>query len=554
MPAKPLPLHHTGANAYRRRKLRSMGSPTPPGAPEPPTAAAPRLARIARNAVANLLRLGATWLIVLAVPPLLVRHLDKPAYATWMLVLQIGAYATLFDGGLQLAVGRYVAQAEQSGDRQSLGAVLSSAASLFTGAAALLLLAVVSLSLELGRLFHSIPTPLVHPARMALLLVGGSLALAFPSSVLAGLSLGLERNQVNAVAGGVSKLAGAAGTVWAAVHGQGLVAMAWWTAAGTLVQPLIFLAASRGHQLRSLLRPALVRAGVMWEFARFCSAAMASQLGMLLISGLDLPIVVAFDFRNAGYYALATTASNMLLVPFGAVLSTLVPLLSGMSMDGDAERMGRVLVRTTRLSTAMLALLAVPLMVGMPVLLSLWIGADYARHTLLFAELLLGAQLVRLTLSPYAMMAFSAGEQRRILLSPAVESLVNLGCSLLLVRRIGAAGVAAGTLIGAVLGVALHFWNSMANTRNSIRFSRWELLREGVLKPAAWIAVPALLLAVALSEAAGLLSGLCVLAAGTLVLATVLWKGTLKSEDRSAFRALGARLLPPGLRLRGMRA
>ncbi len=520
-----------------------MNGPPPVVAAVAPGLPASRLARLAKNAVANLLRLGTTWLIVLLVPPVLVHALDKPAYATWMLVLQLGAYATLLDGGLQLAIGRFVARAEHAGDRVYLGEILSSAAVLLTGAAAVVLLLVGLGSLALPRFFHSIPGALMGQASAALLVVGGSLGLAFPSSVLAGLSLGLEKNQVNAVAGGVSKLVGAAGTVWAAVHHQGLVAMAMWTAAGTLVQPVIFVLASRAHGLRSLFRASLVKAATVWEFARFCSAMVASQFGTLLISGLDLPIVVAYDFRNAGYYALATTASNMMVVPHGAILSTLLPMISSMSMGGEAERMGRVLLRTTRLSTALLALLAVPLMAGMPTLLRLWVGADYARHTLLFAELLVAAQLVRLTLLPYALVGFGAGEQSRMLVSPSVESIVNFACSLFLVRWMGASGVALGTLIGAVVGVTLHFTNSMPRTR-SIAFARGELLLRDILLPVAWSLPPAILLLGGLSLLTATPAKLLLLTGGFAAIALLFWKAVLLPEDRTAFRELGSRFLP----------
>jgi len=501
-----------------------------------------RVARLVKNAVANLLRLGTGWLTVLLVPPLLVHSLDKPAYATWMLVLQLGAYATLLDGGLQMAIGRFVAQAEHAGDRRHLGEILSSAAALLSGAAVLVLLLVLLGSVELGR-FHSIPHALLPQASLSLLFVGGALALAFPSSVLAGLSLGLEKNQINAVAGGLSKLAGAAGMVWAAVHHEGLVIMALWTAAGTLLQPAILLVGNRSHGLGSLFHANLVRAHTLWEFARFCSAMVVSQFGMLLISGLDLPIVVAYDFRNAGYYALAATASNLIVVPHGAILSTLVPRIASMSMGEQAERMGRVLLRTTRLSTAMLALIAVLLTIGMPTLLRLWLGADYARHTLVFAEVLVAAQLVRLTLMPYAVIGFGAGEQSRMLVSPAIESLVNLVCSLMLVRWMGAAGVAVGTLIGAVVGVGLHFTNSMRRTR-SIAFSRRELLLKGILRPIMWSLPPAILMAGALSLFSGTAAKLLLLGGGFAVIALLFWKTVLQPEDRTVFCELRDRLVP----------
>ncbi len=500
-----------------------------------------RVARLAKNALANLLRLGTGWLTVLLVPPLLVHSLDKPAYATWMLVLQLGAYATLLDGGLQMAVGRFVAQAEHAGDRNYLGKILSSAAALLSGGAVLVLLLVLLGSAELSR-FHSIPHALLPQAGLALLIIGGALALAFPSSVLAGLSLGLEKNHINALAGGLSKLAGAVGMVWAAVHHRGLLIMALWTAAGTLLQPVILLAGNRSHGLGSLIGVSLVRAHTLWEFARFCSAMVVSQFGMLLISGLDLPIVAAYDFRNAGYYALAATASNLIVVPHSAILSTLVPRIASMSMGDQAERMGLVLLRTTRLSTAMLALIAVPLTVGMPTLLRLWVGADYARHTLLFAEVLVAAQLVRLTLLPYAVVGFGAGEQSRMLVSPTVESLVNLACSLVLVRWMGAAGVAVGTLIGAIVGVGLHFSNSMQRTQ-SIAFSKKQLLLQGILQPVAWSLPLAILLAGALSLLSSTPAKLLLLGGGFAAIALLLWKTVLRPEDRTAFRELQSRLI-----------
>jgi O-antigen/teichoic acid export membrane protein len=507
---------------------------------------AARLARLAKMAASNLARLGAAWLIVLVVPPLLVRLLDRPAYATWMLVLQLGAYATLLDGGLQLAVGRFVARAERRNDRAYLGEVISSAAALFTMVAAIVCVAMVILAGQLGHFFHSIPASILPEATKALLLIGGSLGLSFPFSALAGFYLGLEKNQVNAIAGSVSKLVGAAGTVWAAAHHQGLVVMALWTAVGTVVQPVVFLAMGMRMRIYLLLRARLVRMHTIVEFGRFCSAMIVSQLGMLLISGLDLPIVAAFDFHNLGYYALAATVSNVLIVPHSAILSTLIPMMSGMSLDERAERMGQLLVRTTRFATILLTLVTVPLMIGMPLLLRLWVGPEYARHTLLFGELLVAAQLIRMTLMPYAVMGFSAGEQGRMLISPTVESLVNLAGSLILAHRMGAVGVALGTLFGALVGVALHFWNSMPKTR-SILFSRADLLWLGILRPVAWASGPAIFLACVLPLVHPAAVKILFLLATSLIMSILFWKRELQVEDRTAIRHLQLRLLPRGM-------
>src|SRR5690348_13885766 len=516
----------------------------------PPESGAPRVARLARNAIANLLRLGASWLVILLVPPVLVRSLTHSEYATWMLVLQIAAYSTIFDGALQMSVSRFVARAFWASDWDLLGETISSITLLFTLASTVVLGGIVVLALVMGHFFHSIPPALMYQAKWCLVIVGGALALVFPASALAGLSLGIEKNHVNAIAGSASKLIGAAGAVWAALHHEGLVRMALWTSLGIFVQPAIFLLATIRQDLWSFFSPRLIRMKRAWEFSRFCSAALVAQVSGLFIAGLDLPIVAAWDFSHAGYYAIAIIVSNMLIVPYGAVLSTLVPIISSRSAAESPESMGRVLLRTTRLSTALLLWIAIPLMIGMPLLLRLWVGSDYAVHTLVLGEILLAANLVRLTLMPYSMVGFSAGEQNKMLVSPGVEAVVNLAISLLLVRSMGATGVAVGTLIGAFVGVGLHFWNSMAYTR-SMSFRKTELLFDGILQPSAWTLPVAAVCAILFYLTASTAVKLLLLAAVVAALGFLFWKAVLKPEDRTMFRLAGGHLLPTFSRAEG---
>jgi O-antigen/teichoic acid export membrane protein len=65
---------------------------------------------IIKNALANLLRGGATAVVALGLPHFLTRSLDSNRFAAWCLVLQIAAYAGYFDFGLQTAVARYLAR------------------------------------------------------------------------------------------------------------------------------------------------------------------------------------------------------------------------------------------------------------------------------------------------------------------------------------------------------------------------------------------------------------------------------------------------------------
>jgi hypothetical protein len=98
-----------------------------------------------------------------------------------------------------------------------------------------------------------------------------------------------------------------------------------------------------------------------------------------------------------------------------------------------------------------------------------------------------------LTMLPYAMIGFAAGQQQRMLMSPMIEGSVNLVVSLIGVRVFGAMGVVAGTLIGAIVGVWLHFAISIPAT-DAITVSRRSLFWQGLFKPIACV-VPAVAIA-----------------------------------------------------------
>jgi len=452
--------------------------------PEPTNIRPNILATMTKNAVANLFRSGTAWIIVLFLPPLLVRVLDKPTYSVWLLLLQLAAYVTFFDGGIQIVVARYVAHAEGLQDRNYLARLLSSAGMLLIVASVATVLLTALASWRLTDIFREIPTSIAQSARQALLVIGISLAWTLPFSVLAGFFVGLQKNEITAFAGSLGKFAGALGTAWAAYHHQGLLAMAVWVGLGNVAQCLTYLAFWIRGGKHDLLQPSYAERAMAREFLVLCSAMLVAQFSSILITGMDLPIVAGFDFRSAAYYGVAATLSNALIVPYAAMVNTLMPIAAGMSANDDPKRLGQVLLKTTRFATALLCLISLPLLLLMPLFLRVWVGSDYATHTLLLAQTLVVAQFARLTMMPYVLIGFAAGQQKRMLASPVVEGIVNLLCSLALVRFVGARGVALGTLIGALVGVWLHFAISLRRT-DCLLVSRAQLVSQGILKQVA---------------------------------------------------------------------
>ena len=397
-----------------------------------------------RNAAANFSQRGVAWLVVLVLPPLLVRHMDKSSYATWMLLLQVGAYISLLDTSLQSSTIYFVARGKGLQNEEYVGDMLSSAGAILIGTSAVAAIFTLIASWKLSALFHNIPGPIVSNASMALLLVGLSLSIAQPFSVIAGYFKGLQRGEIAAVTTAAGKVAGACGVGWAAYHHHGLVAMAASTAAGNLVAPVMYLFAWARWGQKDLLKLSRIRLEAVRSFLGYWLGRMATQFCGAVITGLDLPIVAAFDFPSAGYYAIAATLANMLSVPQASIGNALLPATSSLGAYATPERLGATLIKVTRYGVSILLLLCFPLVFGMSLFLRMWVGQNYAMHAFPFGIVLACAVFVRETMSSFVLISVSAGQQQRTLISPVVEAAVNLVCSLVLVHWLGALGVAAG--------------------------------------------------------------------------------------------------------------
>ena len=216
----------------------------------------------------------------------------------------------------------------------------------------------------------------------------------------------------------------------------------------------------------------------------------------------------------------------------GSLVSPLMPATASFGVVSTPERMGALLLRASRYSTLLLFLIALPLFMCGYSLLRLWVGPDYAQHALVFLRILVAANAIRYLVYVYTVMVVAGAKQRYATQSPATEAVVNFVLSIVLARHYGAVGVAWGTFAGAILGVILHFWQSMPRTQDLVRFKRARLAEAGILRPAAVLLPSATLLAVnhAASRAASPQPVLAILCAVLTMM--IAWRFVLNAEER----------------------
>ena len=263
----------------------------------------------------------------------------------------------------------------------------------------------------------------------------------------------------------------------------------------------------------------------------------------MLVQGVDTTVVGFFDFAAVGYYTVAASFITVILGMQNALFSALIPEAAILSARGDGARLGGLLTKTTRYGMFALLATGLPLLVAARPILSLWVGPAYASGAAPLLQVLVVANIVRLSAVPYAMLLIGTGQQRLVTVTPLVEGFTNLIVSVVGAYFIGALGVALGTLVGAVVAVLCNVLYNMPRTR-AFTLDISSYLREGLVRPSV-CALPVLALGAAgalwFSDSPTVWAPAAVIALAASVLC--FWQVGLLPSERARVRGLlGPRL------------
>jgi O-antigen/teichoic acid export membrane protein len=437
---------------------------------------------LVKNAFANICRGGAAALVMLLMPPFLTRILHKDAYSAWLLVMQLGTYVSVLDFGIQTAVGRYVAHHNELGEHKQRDSVVSTALAILIGLGGFAMLGTSILTWQLPNLFREMPVELHHDAQFALLFLGGSLAIALPFSVFGGIFIGLQRYDIPAWIIGVSKLLGGLFVILIANASHSIIMMAVVMGITNIGSGIWQFLAYKKIANDIQIDKNKISSGTAREISSYCFSLSIWTVAMMLITGFDTVIVGYFDYKSVVHYTLAATLTSFVMGVQNSVTAVLMPLASTIGAKQDSESLGSLLISGTKYSVIIMILMGLPFMLWGKYLLTLWVGSVYASDTVLILQLLLTGNFIRQIGGVYSTIALAVGEQKKIILSPLLEGIINIVISVLATAHFGFLGVAAGTICGAMTSVILHFNYNLPRTK-SIKVKNLNLLLSAVFRP-----------------------------------------------------------------------
>lgn len=497
--------------------------------------------KILQGSASNMARILLSMLVALVLPPLLVHRLAPAEYSAWMLILQCSAYVNLLDLGLQTAIGKFVAEYDAVGDRIASSRVLSSSCAILCATAFVGAVGIAVVTWRVPQLFNQMPSALIGDLREGILLVGLSTVIALPFSAFLAVFTGLQEYGFPTAWATLSKiLSSAALAGLLLMHGK-LVQLAWCmalfnvaTAAGQ------FLGWRKYAEERVAFSFRVVGWQSVLQLAKYGSVLSIWTVATLFISGLDIVIVGHYDYRNTGYYGVATAATSFMLIVIGGVFSPLLPAVSSLQPGSTSVQLGELVIKFTRYCALLMFLIGLPLLFGSYPLLRLWVGHDYAIRSALFLEVLVLGNMIRMMAYPYAIAVVATGKQHLATISPVAEAAVNVIVSIYLVQRTGAVGVAIGTLVGAFVCLGVTLAVSMKHTRATILMSRRRFVSEGLLRPLMCV-IPSLLLLPFWKRSAVLQVKPLWIAIWTLATLAIAWFVGLSAQDRETVLGAAAR-------------
>jgi O-antigen/teichoic acid export membrane protein len=151
---------------------------------------------------------------------------------------------------------------------------------------------------------------------------------------------------------------------------------------------LLYLASIGELHLRP--RRAVLQVRPMRELLRFGGFALLGNVSGILLVTIDSLMLARYGLDKAGVYNIAFNISTALAIPFRALYKTAYPLVADYWKENAADKMLDFYRRTTRLTTALGAYLAVGIGLNLPFIYGLIHKPEYAAGSVAVLLLLLG--------------------------------------------------------------------------------------------------------------------------------------------------------------------
>jgi len=492
--------------------------------------------KLAATSTINLIDYGLRFAAILIASPFLIETLGKDQYGLWIVLLSVIGYVNLLDLGFSNTAVRYLSQALGAGNDDLFFAYFRFFHRIYTwicGGALLLTTAAVALV----PLFTDQPG-LIAQSRFVLAIGGGLTALSFLLKVYGTLLKSHVLYHRLVIAGLARMVIFTASLFIFLPKNPGVTTLViLWTSTAALEQVLIYIQAKRYiPSIRPNGNLGSGKAGEITAFAgkHFTSVAagfLRERLDTQVLGGLVSTIAVTNYSVGSRFLMMFVDIVNAV---FGGHFLAAFARHSGDGHDSD-EDSKQSLLRTLRISGPLAWTAGTCVLVLAPPFIDRWLGPGFEQSHLVIYML---AVPYTLTLMQYPVGSWLGSRNRhgRLALIAIIGGILNAIASIVLVLKIGFAGVIVATAIELTV-TAVIVWPWMLKRFSGISLSSYTAT---LLRPLLTLA-PASFAAAALVYYARPLTWISIIGqscAIAILFVAVIWFTVFTSDERKTARAL----------------
>jgi O-antigen/teichoic acid export membrane protein len=420
--------------------------------------------RFALNVGMNWASMALSMVVPFFLMPFVVRHLGTVGYGVWILAVSTVSYLNLLDLGLRSAIIRFVSKSttEEKIDeaQKAIGAALWFRLLIAT--------TIACISIALALLFphfFKVPYDLQRASQITVLLCALGVAFGMVSGVFGGVLSAVNRFDITSGISVVQTTARAVGYVLILRNpfighseSKDLTALAYWELFTIVLGGLLtWFAAMKIYppcRIR-VNRPDLATLKMIWSYS---FKTFIIMIAVQIVFYTDNVVVGAF--LSVGAVTMYSIAGSLAMYS-GAVSttmgSTFIPMASGMDASGQTKSLQQLLLRGSQAALGLMLPIGITLLVRGKTFIGLWMGPQYSQTSGTVLQILLISQFFTIANSTGGQIAFGTGKHKSVAKWAAIEAVLNLSLSIVLIKTIGLYGVAWGTSIAMVVS-HLIFW------------------------------------------------------------------------------------------------
>jgi len=402
-----------------------------------------------RGIHASYVNLAASLVLSFVLTPVILSALGARDYGLWAILNALSSYLLLADFGLGAAVTKYAAEYVATARQGALNALLSTVLLVFVCAGAVMLAASFAVVWFVPGWFKIGPDG-AAAARVAFVLMVASAGLGLITSVLANIICGYQRVDAAKMLATVLVVGNAVGVVACTKTGLGLVGLSAVTVTTGLAGVVLYggFIRTSGWGLRFSRR--LADMGSLREVWPYSLRTLSLGLTSRVLYQTDSIVIGVFLGAQAVTpYAIAYRICFVATYAFSQLSTGMFPTFARLWALKERGELATKYLLITRMSMGVMMPIGIGLALFGRSFINAWVGHD-AVAGLSVLLILVAMDFVHAVGTPAGVLLQSTGRNKTFMYSEMANALLNLSLSVFLVRKLGIAGVALGTLIAHV--------------------------------------------------------------------------------------------------------